>query len=84
MQKKEVSKDFFGRLAVNHVSIGVKPGDVYGFIGENGAGKTTLKRMVCGLAAPTGGEFTLFGSRDFVSQRYKVRCPIAPPPRFIL
>lgn len=79
MQTKEVSKNFSGKLAVDHVSIGVKPGDVYGFIGENGAGKTTLMRMVCGLAAPTGGEITLFGSRDLVSQRYKVGCTIENP-----
>lgn len=55
LQTKEVSKDFSGKLAVDHVSINVKKGDIYGFIGENGAGKTTLMRMVCGLAAPTGG-----------------------------
>lgn len=79
LQTKEVSKDFSGKLAVDHVSISVKKGDIYGFIGENGAGKTTLMRMVCGLADPTGGEITLFGSRDLVSQRYKVGCTIENP-----
>lgn len=79
MQTKEVSKDFAGKLAVDHVSIAVRKGDIYGFIGENGAGKTTLMRMVCGLAEPTGGEITLFGNKDLVSQRYRMGCTIENP-----
>ena len=79
LQTKEVSKDFSGKLAVDHVSIGVQKGDIYGFIGENGAGKTTLMRMVCGLADPTGGTITLFGSSDLVLQRYRVGCTIENP-----
>lgn len=54
-------------MAVDRVSISVRRGDIYGFIGENGAGKTTLMRMVCGLAGTTGGEITLFGSKDLVA-----------------
>ena len=79
LQTKEVSKDFSGKMAVDHVSIGVKQGDIYGFIGENGAGKTTLMRMVCGLADPTGGEINLFGNKDLVSQRHRVGCTIENP-----
>jgi ABC-2 type transport system ATP-binding protein len=36
-------------------------------------------RMVCGLAAPTSGDITLFKSRDLVSQRYKIGCTIENP-----
>jgi len=79
LQTNEVSKDFSGKMAVDHVSIGVNRGDIYGFIGENGAGKTTLMRMICGLADPTGGNITLFGSKDLVSQRYRVGCTIENP-----
>lgn len=79
LQTKEVSKDFSGKLAVDHVSIQVRRGDIYGFIGENGAGKTTLMRMVCGLAEPSGGELTLFGDQDLVSQRHRVGCTIENP-----
>ena len=82
LQTKEVSKDFSGKLAVDHVSISVKKGDIYGFIGENGAGKTTLMRMICGLASPTNGEITLFGNRDLVSQRHKIGCSIENPALF--
>jgi ABC-2 type transport system ATP-binding protein len=79
LQTNGVTKDFAGKLAVDHVSIKVKKGDIYGFIGENGAGKTTLMRMVCGLATPTSGDITLFGSRDLVSQRHKIGCTIENP-----
>jgi ABC-2 type transport system ATP-binding protein len=79
LETKGVSKDFSRKLAVDHVSIKVKKGDIYGFIGENGAGKTTLMRMVCGLAAPTGGEIMLFGSHNLVAQRYRVGCTIENP-----
>ena len=79
MQTKELCKSFSGKMAVDHVSIGVKKGDIYGFIGENGAGKTTLMRMVSGLAAPTSGEIELFGSRDLVSQRRRMGSTIESP-----
>lgn len=79
LQANEVTKDFSGKLAVDHVSIKVKKGDIYGFIGENGAGKTTLMRMACGLADPTSGDISLFGSRNLVSQRHKVGCTIENP-----
>lgn len=82
LQSKEVCKDFSGRMAVDHVSIGVKKGDIYGFIGENGAGKTTFMRMVCGLAAPTGGEIKLFGSGDLPAQRRKMGSLIENPALF--
>ena len=74
-----VSKSFAGKLAVDGVSITMSQGDIYGFIGENGAGKTTLMRMVCGLAAPTGGTIELFGSKNLVAQRYRVGCTIENP-----
>lgn len=79
LQTNAVTKSFSGKLAVDHVTINVGRGDIYGFIGENGAGKTTLMRMVCGLAAPTSGDIKLFGNRDLVSQRHKVGCTIENP-----
>lgn len=52
----------FGRAsAVEHVSMTVNKGDIYGFIGKNGAGKTTFMRVVLGLSAPTEGTVELFG-----------------------
>ena len=48
-------------LAVDHIDLNVRLGDVYGFLGPNGAGKTTTLRMALGLIAPTEGSVELFG-----------------------
>jgi ABC-type multidrug transport system ATPase subunit len=52
-----------GRLAVDHVSMTVKRGEVYGFLGPNGAGKTTTLRMLLGLIRPTDGTATVLGAK---------------------
>ena len=48
-------------VAVDHVDLNVRAGDVYGYLGPNGAGKTTSLRMALGLIRPTEGTVTLFG-----------------------
>lgn len=48
-------------LAVDHIDLNVRRGDVYGFLGPNGAGKTTTLRMALGLIVPTEGTVELFG-----------------------
>jgi ABC-2 type transport system ATP-binding protein len=48
-------------LAVDHIDLNVRSGDVYGFLGPNGAGKTTTLRMALGLITPTEGAVELFG-----------------------
>jgi ABC-2 type transport system ATP-binding protein len=48
-------------LAVDHIDLNVRAGDVYGFLGPNGAGKTTTLRMALGLITPTDGTVELFG-----------------------
>jgi ABC-2 type transport system ATP-binding protein len=48
-------------VAVDHVDLNVRAGDVYGFLGPNGAGKTTTLRMALGLIMPTEGTVELFG-----------------------
>ncbi|NOY77335.1 MAG: ABC transporter ATP-binding protein [Calditrichaeota bacterium] len=52
----------FGRFtAVDGVSIQVRRGEIFGFLGANGAGKTTVIRMLCGLLTPTSGEARVAG-----------------------
>jgi ABC-2 type transport system ATP-binding protein len=48
-------------LAVDHIDLNVRVGDVYGFLGPNGAGKTTTLRMALGLITPSEGVVELFG-----------------------
>ncbi|OHT03822.1 ABC transporter family protein [Tritrichomonas foetus] len=47
--------------AVNDVSLGVKEGSLFGFLGANGAGKTTLIRMITGSLPPSEGTIEIFG-----------------------
>ncbi len=54
-------------LAVDHIDLNVREGDVYGFLGPNGAGKTTTLRMALGLIVPSEGTVELFG-RDPMRQ----------------
>src|SRR5450756_2779136 len=51
----ELTKSFGSTLAVDHLSLSVRRGDVFGFLGPNGAGKTTTIRMIVGLIYPTSG-----------------------------
>ncbi len=55
-----LSKQFKGINAVENLSFGVKPGEVYGFIGQNGAGKSTTIRMLLTLIKATSGEIKVF------------------------
>ena len=47
--------------ALSGLSIHVPRGSIYGLVGKNGAGKTTLIRLICGLQAPTAGQYALYG-----------------------
>ncbi|ADL53865.1 ABC transporter ATP-binding protein [Clostridium cellulovorans] len=61
LKTHKLSKKYGNQLAVNNVTMTVRKGDIYGFIGKNGAGKTTLIRIVTGLIHKTGGEIELLG-----------------------
>lgn len=56
-----LTKSYNGKAVVKHLSMQVRQGAIYGFIGRNGAGKSTTLKMLCGLAKPTEGEIRLFG-----------------------
>ena len=79
VKAEEITKSFGKQIAVRNVSMEVKKGDIYGFIGENGAGKTTMIRMMAGLAKPSSGRLSLFGSGDLVKAREKIGTVIEYP-----
>jgi ABC-2 type transport system ATP-binding protein len=56
-----LTKRYGGRSVVDHVSIRVRRGAIFGFLGPNGSGKTTTIRMLCGLLTPDEGEGACLG-----------------------
>lgn len=61
LETELLSKRYRGRMAVNGLSLAVKQGEIYGFLGRNGAGKSTTLRMILGLVWPTSGTIRVAG-----------------------
>jgi ABC-2 type transport system ATP-binding protein len=79
---KHVSKRYKGCLALNDVSLQIHQGDLIGLVGKNGAGKTTLIRVLTGLAKPSSGSFSVFGStcaKDLSHNLGKVAAMVEQP-----
>jgi ABC-2 type transport system ATP-binding protein len=67
-----MTKKFDGRAVVRGLSMQVKRGKIYGFLGPNGSGKTTTIRMLCGLLTPDEGDGTCLGY-DIRTQSDKIK-----------
>ena len=61
VQAEGLTKRFGGFVAVDHVDLAIKRGDIFGFLGPNGAGKSTTIRMLCGLMTPSKGRAEVLG-----------------------
>lgn len=61
IEVKDVVKDYSGHRALDHVSLNVEEGTVYGLLGPNGAGKTSLIRILNQITRPDEGEILLNG-----------------------
>jgi len=61
IQAEKLTKRFGDFTAVNEITLNVKRGEIFGFLGANGAGKTTAMRMLCGLSTPTAGKAVIAG-----------------------
>ena len=76
-------KSYKGFHALSGLNMRVPRGAVYGLVGRNGAGKTTLIRLICGLQAPTSGNYTLFGldsqSREIQKARRRMGAVVETP-----
>jgi ribosome-dependent ATPase len=58
---KGLTRRFGDFVAVDHVTLSIERGEIFGFLGSNGCGKSTTMKMLTGLLPPTEGEATLFG-----------------------
>ena len=65
LETQEVVKQYANHLALDHVSIQVPEGQIFGLLGPNGAGKTTLIRIINRITAPDSGS-VLFNGRPSV------------------
>ena len=66
---QNITKQYPGTLALDHVSLKIEPGKVVGLVGENGAGKSTLLKIIMGIEQPTDGKMEMHG---------QVYCPQSP------
>ena len=79
IQCKNICKNFGEKVALDHVSVDVPKGKIFGLLGPNGAGKTTLIRIINRITIPNGGE-VLFEGRP-ITQRDVERIGYLPEER---
>jgi ABC-2 type transport system ATP-binding protein len=72
IETQNLTKVFGTYTAVDHISVCVPAGEIFGFLGANGAGKTTAIRMLCGLLNPTSGSGHVAGF-DIMKETAKIR-----------
>lgn len=58
---KEICKNFGEKVALDHISLEIPEGKIFGFLGPNGAGKTTLIRIINRITIPNSGEVVFNG-----------------------
>ncbi|MCB4971003.1 ABC transporter ATP-binding protein [Streptococcus mutans] len=63
LEIEHLQKYYKKNIGVKDISLSVKKGEIFGFLGSNGAGKSTTIRCLLGLIKPSGGQMTLFGGR---------------------
>ena len=61
VETRDLTRRFGKRVAVDHLNLRVRTGELYGFLGPNGAGKSTTLRMLCGILEPSEGGGTVLG-----------------------
>lgn len=69
---EDMTKRFGELIAVDHIDLQVRGGEICGFLGPNGSGKTTFIRMLCGLLHPDAGSGTCLGY-DVIKQSEEIK-----------
>lgn len=73
LEMRDIVKQYPGVLALDNVSINLKPGEVHCLVGENGAGKSTLMKILSGAVKKDGGEILINGKKTEYDSPFKSR-----------
>jgi ABC-2 type transport system ATP-binding protein len=82
LEVKHLIKRYRDFLALDHISLSVREGEIYGLLGPNGAGKTTTIRILSGLARYDGGEVKILG-KELVRHEMEIKRQIGIVPQEI-
>lgn len=69
---RDVTKDYDGKLALNHLNLTLKSGEIVGLIGHNGAGKSTTIKSLVSVINPTQGQIFVDG-KELSSNRLEIK-----------
>jgi len=75
IETHELTRHYGDTVAVDHLSLTVERGEIFGFLGHNGAGKTTTINLLTTLLLPTSGSAKVCGAGTV----FTVRLPAASP-----
>ncbi len=82
LRTTNLCKSFKEQTAVDHVSLNIQYGSIYGLLGPNGAGKSTLLKMITGILSPTSGEIMFDGHRWNRKDLNQIGALIETPPLY--
>ena len=71
LEMKDISKTFPGVVALDHVQLQVRPGEVHALMGENGAGKSTLMKILMGIYTKDPGGEIFFDGKPYSASNPK-------------
>ena len=69
---RDVTKDYDGKLALNHLNLTLESGEIVGLIGHNGAGKSTTIKSLVSVINPTQGQIFV-GGKELSSNRLEIK-----------
>ena len=78
---KGISKSYGSTKAVDNLTLSVKRGEIFGFLGRNGAGKTTTIRILTGIIKPDGGSVSIAGLKDHQAKEVSKLLSVVPESR---
>ncbi len=86
IRSRNITKIYKKRKVLDNISINIKKGDIYGFVGRNGAGKTTMIRVLTGLVIPNEGQVELFDhseEKEVIKERRRIGTLIESPELYL-